>query len=97
MASDPVDIDILNQRIPLWVEKSKSTESPIEIADCSTEAGYTPDMSSDGTHPNVKGDRLIANQIGPHLVRFVREAIAERKTHDLPSVHPLRKGNEEDR
>lgn len=95
MAFDPDGIDTLNQRIPSWAEEQSSADSPITIADCSTEAGYTPDMNSDGTHPNVKGDRFIANQIGPHLVRYVRKAINEQKNNDSSSVHRLVKGNEE--
>lgn len=95
MASDPVGIDLLNHEIPLWVEQKDSADSPITIADCSTEAGYILDMNSDGTHPNESGDRLIANQIGPPLVTYVKDIIAERRIHDFRSQNHLGKGNEE--
>lgn len=95
MASDPVGIDTLNHEIPLWVEQNSSDDSPITVADCSMEVGYKIDMNSDGTHPNEAGDRLIANQIGPHLVRYVKDTIAERRSHDLQSQNHLGRGNEE--
>lgn len=95
MASDPVGIDLLNHEIPLWVEQKGSADSPITIADCSTEAGYTLDMNSDGTHPNETGDQLIANQIEPLLVRYVKDIMAERQSHEFWSQKNLGKGNQE--
>lgn len=95
MAIDPVGIDTLNKRIPSWAEQKSTSDSPIIIADCSTAAGYTLDMNGDGMHPNETGDRLIANQIGPLLVRYVRDLIAERQRNDVWSMDRLGKGNEE--
>lgn len=95
MAIDPVGIDTLNKRIPSWAEQKSTADSPITIADCSTEAGYTLDMNSDGTHPDETGDRLIADQIGPLLVRYVRDVIAEQQRNDVWSMDRLGKGNEE--
>lgn len=103
---DPLDIDTLNKRIPSWVEtlnkripswaeQKSSADSPIAIADCSTEAGYTLDMNRDGMHPNAAGDHLIANQVGPLLVRYVRDVIAERQRGDLLGPDRSGKGNEE--
>lgn len=36
-------------------------------------------MLRDGVHPDAVGDRLIADQIGPLLVRYVQDLIAERE------------------
>lgn len=95
LASDPSGIEALNEQIPLWVGEKSSGESPITIADCSTNAGYTISMNSDGTHPNEAGDWLISAQVGPPLVRYVKDIIAERKSNDLESSYRLGKGNEE--
>lgn len=95
MAIDPVGIDTLNKRIPSWAEQESSSDSPITVADCSTEAGYTLDMNGDGTHPNETGDRLIASQIGPRLVRYVRDLIAERERNDVWGPYRSGEGNEE--
>lgn len=95
MAIDPVGIDTLNKRIPSWAEQKSTADSPITIADCSTEAGYTLDMNGDGTNPNETGDRLIANQIGPLLLRYVRDLISERQRNEVWSTERMGKGNEE--
>lgn len=71
-------IDALNAQIPGWAQQLDSPESPIEIADCSTNAGYTTGMLRDGVHPNAEGDALIARQVGPILIDYVRELAAER-------------------
>lgn len=95
MASDPSGIEALNEQIPSWVEEKSSEDSPIAIADCSTKAGYTFGMNSDGTHPNETGDRLISAQIGPLLLRYVKDLIFERRSNDLGSPYRLGKGYDE--
>lgn len=72
-------VQALNAEIPAWAERHNSTESPIVVADCSEDNGYTAQMLRDGVHPDDVGDRLIADQIGPLLVRYVRDLIAERE------------------
>lgn len=69
------EVKALNDAIPIWVKKHSTTKSPIVIADCSTENGYTEDMLSDGVHPNAAGDKKIASQIGPLLLQYVKESI----------------------
>ncbi|EXF79832.1 cellulose-binding protein [Colletotrichum fioriniae PJ7] len=71
-------IDTLNQRIPSWAIEQNSTNSPIKIADCSSSAGFTASMLRDGVHPNDQGDQVIARQVGPLLIKYVRDLIAER-------------------
>ncbi|TDZ61799.1 hypothetical protein CTRI78_v004086 [Colletotrichum trifolii] len=71
-------ITTLNQEIARWAQQQNSTSSPITIADCSTNAGYTNEMNRDGVHPNEQGDQLIARQIGPPLVKYARDLLAER-------------------
>lgn len=71
-------IDAINARIPGWAEGLSTVESPIYVADCSTNAGFTFDMLSDGIHPNDMGDQLIAQQVGPLVIQAVEEVIAGR-------------------
>ncbi|KAK1464922.1 cellulose-binding protein [Colletotrichum melonis] len=71
-------IDTLNQRIPGWAIEQNSTNSPITVADCSSSAGFTTSMLRDGVHPNDQGDQIIAQQVGPLLIKYVRDLIAER-------------------
>ncbi|KAI9170779.1 putative Carbohydrate Esterase Family 3 [Paramyrothecium foliicola] len=66
-------IDSLNNAIPGWVQQRSTTESPIIVADCSKAAGFTLAMLEDGIHPNSQGDQLIASQIGPKLVQFIKD------------------------
>jgi len=66
-------IDAVNAAIPAWAEKMNSAESPIMIADCSTDAGYTTAMNRDGVHPNAQGDALMAKQIGPILIGLINK------------------------
>ncbi|WYZ33919.1 hypothetical protein EsH8_I_000195 [Colletotrichum jinshuiense] len=71
-------INTLNQQIPGWAKQQNTTLSPITVADCSTTAGYTNAMNRDGVHPNEQGDQLIARQIGPLLIKYIKDLIAER-------------------
>ncbi|ROT42217.1 SGNH hydrolase [Sodiomyces alkalinus F11] len=71
-------VNALNAQIPGWAQRLDTPESPIEIADCSANAGYTTGMLRDGVHPNAEGDALIARQVGPILIEYVRELAAER-------------------
>ncbi|KAJ9156481.1 Esterase TesA [Pleurostoma richardsiae] len=69
-------IDAINQAIPSWAQAQNSTASPIMIADCSTQAGFTTSMLRDGVHPNTQGDQLMAKQIGPILIQLVKDKLA---------------------
>jgi lysophospholipase L1-like esterase len=69
-------INTLNAAIPAWAAQKNSTESPIQLADCSTKAGYTNAMNRDGVHPNAQGDALMAKQIGPILIQMIKDKIA---------------------
>lgn len=69
-------VDALNARIPDWVAGLTTTESPISIADCSIDAGFTTGMLRDGIHPNDQGDQLMAQQIGPLVAQYADELIA---------------------
>jgi lysophospholipase L1-like esterase len=69
-------INAINEAIPAWVTSQNSTESPIAIADCSSQAGYTSGMLRDGVHPNAQGDQLMAKQIGPLLIQFIKDKLA---------------------
>lgn len=75
---NPNSITSLNARIPAWAAGLNTTESPIWIADCSTDAGFTTAMLRDGVHPNDQGDRLMARQIGPLLIQAIQSVIANR-------------------
>jgi lysophospholipase L1-like esterase len=66
-------IDDLNNRINGWAAGLSTTQSPIVIADCSAQAGFTQSMLRDGIHPNDAGDRFMASKIGPLLVQTVRQ------------------------
>jgi lysophospholipase L1-like esterase len=67
--------------IPKWAAENNSTASPIAVADCSGDNGFTARMlQRDGVHPNELGDELIAKQIGPLLIQFVKDVLAERGT-----------------
>ncbi|KXX72996.1 Esterase TesA [Madurella mycetomatis] len=69
-------IEALNAAIPAWAAQHNTTESPIVIADCSSQAGYTAAMLRDGIHPNAQGDQLMARQIGPLLIQFIKDKLA---------------------
>ncbi|KAF6808235.1 cellulose-binding protein [Colletotrichum sojae] len=71
-------VNTLNQQIPGWARQQNTTESPIVVADCSTTAGYTTGMLRDGVHPNEQGDQLIARQVGPLLIKYIKDLITER-------------------
>ena len=72
----PAGINALNAEIPGWVERQNTAESPVVIADCSEENGFTAQMLRDGVHPNAAGDQVMADQIGPLLISFVNDVIA---------------------
>lgn len=72
----PAPVQAINAAIPAWVERQNSTESPIVIADCSEENGFTAEMLRDGVHPDAAGDQVIADQIGPLLIGFVQDLVA---------------------
>lgn len=71
-------VDALNARIPGWAQSLSTDESPIYVADCSTNAGFTTGMLSDGIHPNDQGDQLIAQQVGPLVIQAIEQVIASR-------------------
>jgi lysophospholipase L1-like esterase len=71
-------IRAINAAIPAWAAGKNTADSPIVIADCSSEAGYTPAMHRDGNHPNAQGDQFMARQIGPLLIQFVKNKLAEK-------------------
>jgi lysophospholipase L1-like esterase len=75
-------IDALNSRIPAWAAGLNSTDSPIVLADCSREAGYTLNMLRDGVHPNDQGDQFIAKAVGPLVVQAVKDVIASRELEE---------------
>lgn len=60
------------------MERHNTTESPIVIADCSEDNGFTAQMLRDGVHPNAQGDQLMADEIGPLLIRYVQDLLAEQ-------------------
>lgn len=68
----------LNDQIPDWAANMTTSESPIQIADCSADAGFTRGMLRDGVHPNDKGDQFIAAQVGPLVLQAVEDVIFER-------------------
>ena len=69
-------IDAINARIPAWAEGLSTSDSPIVIADCSTQAGFTTGMLyGDGVHPNDEGDQFIAKQVGPLVVEAIQDLI----------------------
>jgi len=70
------EIRAINAAIPAWAAGMDTTESPIVIANCSSEAGYTSVMHRDGIHPNAQGDQFVARQIGPLLIQFVKDKLA---------------------
>ena len=69
-------VDDINKAIPAWVEANTKPNSPIVIADCSKEAGFTAGMLRDGVHPNAQGDQFMAKQISPLLIQFVKDKLA---------------------
>lgn len=75
LAFDDSGIVALNAAIPAWAQGLNSTESPIVIADCNT--GFSTSMLRDGVHPNAQGDQLIASRIGPLLLNYINESLAE--------------------
>ncbi|KAK3291553.1 carbohydrate esterase family 3 protein [Chaetomium fimeti] len=66
-------IQAINARIPEWAAGLSTEESPIVVADCYT--GFTTSMLRDGVHPNLEGDRVIADRVGPLLLDYVKEAL----------------------
>ncbi|KAK4165589.1 esterase TesA [Cladorrhinum sp. PSN259] len=71
-------IQAINAAIPAWRAEKNTAESPIVVADCSAEAGYTLAMHRDGIHPNAQGDEFMAKQIAPLLIQFVKDKLAEQ-------------------
>lgn len=72
-------IEGINSAIPDWAAAQSTTESPVEVADCSRAAGFTNNMlQGDGVHPNSQGDQFIAEQVGPKLVQFISDALADQ-------------------
>jgi lysophospholipase L1-like esterase len=69
-------IQAINTAIPAWRAERNTAESPIVVADCSSEAGYTLAMHRDGIHPNAQGDQFMAKKIGPLLIEFVKDKLA---------------------
>lgn len=70
-------ITALNARIPAWAAGLNTTQSPIWVADCSAEAGFTTGMLRDGVHPNDQGDRFLAQKIGPLLIHAIEQVLDE--------------------
>ncbi|KAK4250392.1 carbohydrate esterase [Corynascus novoguineensis] len=72
-------IEGINSAIPDWAAAHSTSESPVEVADCSRAAGFTNNMlQGDGVHPNNQGDQFIAQQVGPKLVQFISDALADQ-------------------
>ena len=69
-------IDAINKEIPAWAQANSKPESPIAIADCSSQNGFTSAMLRDGVHPGPTGDQMMAKQISPLLIKFVQDAVA---------------------
>ncbi|KAH8174146.1 GDSL-like lipase/Acylhydrolase family protein [Sarocladium implicatum] len=66
----------LNAAIPGWAEGRTTAQSPITIADCSRDSGFTNDMlQKDLIHPNEEGDKFIAKQIGPKVIQAVEDVL----------------------
>jgi lysophospholipase L1-like esterase len=68
-------ITAINAAIPAWAQGLNSTDSPIMIADCSSQAGFTTGMLRDGVHPNAQGDQVMAKAIGPLVIQLVKEKL----------------------
>lgn len=64
--------------IPKWASSLNTTKSPIFIADCSVDAGFTLHMLRDGVHPNDAGDQFIAKQVLPMAVKAINAALKDR-------------------
>ena len=69
-------IDAINKEIPAWATANSKPESPIAIADCSSQNGFTAAMLRDGVHPGPSGDKKMAQEISPLLIKFVQDAVA---------------------
>jgi len=69
-------IESINKAIPGLAQTQNKTESPIFVADCSTQAGFTSSMLRDGVHPNAAGDQVMAKQIGPVLIQAIKDKLA---------------------
>ena len=68
------NIQAINAAIPAWAKGLNTTESPIVIADCNT--GFSTSMLRDGVHPNAEGDGVIASRVGPLLLNYISQSLA---------------------
>ncbi|KAK4450525.1 carbohydrate esterase family 3 protein [Podospora aff. communis PSN243] len=69
-------IEAVNTAIPGWASQRTTAQSPITVADASRAAGYTNAMlAGDRVHPNAQGDQFIAKQVGPVLVKVIKEKL----------------------
>ncbi|KAK0745492.1 carbohydrate esterase family 3 protein [Schizothecium vesticola] len=69
-------IEAVNTAIPGWASQKTTTQSPITVADASRAAGYTNAMlAGDKVHPNSQGDQFIAKQVGPVLIKVIKEKL----------------------
>lgn len=70
-------IEAVNTAIPGWASQKTTAQSPITVADASRAAGYTNAMlAGDKVHPNSQGDQFIAKQVGPVLIKVIKEKLA---------------------
>ncbi|KAK0627949.1 SGNH hydrolase-type esterase domain-containing protein [Immersiella caudata] len=69
-------IEAVNTAIPGWASQRTTAQSPITVADASRAAGYTNAMlAGDRVHPNSQGDQFIAKQVGPVLIKVIKEKL----------------------
>ena len=69
-------IEAVNTAIPGWASQKTTAQSPITVADASRAAGYTNAMlAGDKVHPNSQGDQFIAKQVGPVLIKVIKEKL----------------------
>jgi lysophospholipase L1-like esterase len=78
LPNNSAPVDALNKAIPLWAEAANKPTSPVVVADCSSQAGYTAAMLRDGIHPNTEGDQFIAKAISAKLIPLVKERLAAK-------------------
>jgi len=78
LPNNSAPVDALNKAIPLWAEAVNKPTSRVVVADCSSQAGYTAAMLSDGIHPNTQGDQFISQAISAALIPLVKEKLASK-------------------
>ncbi|KAK3400026.1 SGNH hydrolase-type esterase domain-containing protein [Sordaria brevicollis] len=67
----------LNQFIPLWAQYDEFSASPVRVVDQYT--GFnTTRYTTDGVHPNARGDEAIAQRWVDAVIAAIREVVDER-------------------